>query len=204
MPPFYSRFDTLSLGMIAATQLNKLIGRIALYDDAIAYRELFLLYHERLVNFSSSITRSRPSAEEVVSDVFLKLWTVRTNLTRVENFHLYVYVMTKNFSINRLLREKRTSSFSLDETVVELRSFQLDPEQLMITSEMQKRIQQAIMELPAKCQLIFKLIREDGLKYKEVAELLNLSLKTVENQITIALRKIAHAIRFDLTRSTLN
>jgi RNA polymerase sigma-70 factor (family 1) len=190
--------------MIAATQLNKLIGRIALYDDAIAYRELFILYHDRLVNFSSSITRSRESAEEVVSDVFLKLWTGRIALTRVENFHLYVYVMTKNFSINRLLKEKRASSFSLDETVVEMKSFQMDPEQLMITSEMQKRINQAIQDLPAKCQLIFKLIREDGLRYKEVAELLNLSLKTVENQITIALRKIAHSIRFDLTRTTLN
>jgi RNA polymerase sigma factor (sigma-70 family) len=78
-----------------------------------------------------------------------------------------------------------------------------DPEQLLITAEMQKRIMAAIQQLPPKCQLIFKLIREDGLKYKEVAELLNLSLKTIENQMTIALKKISESIRFDLSK-TLN
>jgi RNA polymerase sigma-70 factor (ECF subfamily) len=73
----------------------------------------------------------------------------------------------------------------------------------MITAEMQKRIRSAIQTLPPKCRLIFKLIREDGLKYKEVAELLNLSLKTIENQMTIAIKKISEAIRFDFVR-TLN
>jgi RNA polymerase sigma-70 factor (ECF subfamily) len=73
----------------------------------------------------------------------------------------------------------------------------------MITAEMQRRVMAAIENLPPKCRLIFKLIREDGLKYKEVAELLNLSLKTVENQMTIALKKISESIRFDLTK-TLN
>ena len=66
---------------------------------------------------------------------------------------------------------------------------------------MQKRISAAVISLPPKCQLIFKLISEDGLKYKEVAELLNLSLKTVENQMTIALKKITESIRFDLVRA---
>ena len=190
--------------MIAASLLSKLINRIALYDDAIAYKELFLLYHAKLVAFSTTITRSRESAEEVVSDVFLKIWTNRSSLSRVENFHLYIYIITKHLSINCLLKSKKDQSFSLDETVVEVKSIYLDPEQMMMTAEMVKRINGAVKELPPKCQLIFKLVKEDGLKYREVAELLQLSVKTVENQMTIALKKIGKSVRFDIPRAALN
>lgn len=190
--------------MIAAPLLGKLIEKIALYDDAIAYKELFLLYHKRLVQFSMTITHSKESAEEVVSDVFLKLWTTRATLTRVENFHFYIYVITKNFSINRFLKEKREQSFSLDEVIVDSKSFYADPEQLLITSEMSKKIQKAVESLPPKCQLIFKLIKEDGLKYKEVAELLHLSVKTIENQMAISFKRIGESIRLDLSKTSLN
>lgn len=190
--------------MIAAALLKKLIHKIAVYDDAVAYKELFLLYHHRLVSFSSSITHSKESSEEIVSDVFLKLWLNRATLNKVENFHLYIYIVTKNLSINRLLKDRNKQSFSLDEAVVEFSSIYADPEQLLITVEMQKRIYQAIQALPPKCRLIFKLIKEDGLKYREVSELLQLSLKTVENQMTIALRKIGESIRFNFSPASLN
>jgi len=182
--------------MTAPSLLKKLIIKIAVYDDAIAYKELFLLYHQKLVSFSSSITQSKELSEEVVSDVFVKIWANRSSLTRIENFHLYVYVITKNLSINSLLKQKREKTFTLDDAVVEFKSLYHDPEQLLITREMHKRILVAIGDLPPKCQLIFKLIKEDGLKYREVAELLNLSLKTIENQMTIALKKIALSIQF--------
>jgi RNA polymerase sigma-70 factor (family 1) len=189
--------------MVNTALLRELISAIAIKGDSAAYKELFLLYHKRLVNFSSTITHSKESAEEVVSDVFMKLWTNRKALTAVENFHLYVYIITKNLSINRVLKDKKKESFSLDETTVSVKNVYTDPEQLLITAEMQKRIMATIQQLPPKCQLIFKLIREDDLKYKEVAELLNLSLKTIENQMTIALKKISESIRFDLSK-TLN
>src|SRR5688500_10907099 len=144
--------------MIAPSQINRLITRIALYDDAVAYKELFVLYHTKLIHFSSLITGSRESAEEVVSDVFLKIWSNRSTMTRVENFHLYIYIAAKNLSINYLQRQKKIKTFSLDDMVVEFRSIYLDPEQMMITSEMFRRIQNTIEQLPPRCQLIFKLI----------------------------------------------
>ena len=182
--------------MIASHQLKKLSNRIALYDDAIAYKELFLLYYSRLIHFASHITHSKESAEEVVSDVFIKIWNKRAALPRIENLHLYIYIITKNLSINCYLKQKREQSFSLDNVMVDFTSIYPDPEQMMITGEMYKRIYEAIRNLPPRCQLIFKLIKEDGLKNKEVAELLNLSTKTVENQMTIALRKIGQSIQF--------
>jgi RNA polymerase sigma-70 factor (family 1) len=190
--------------MIAPSLLKKLTTRIAVDDDTVAYKELFLLYHPRLINFAKSITGTKESAEEVVSDVFLKIWTNRAALTSVENFHLYIYIITKHLSINCFMKQKRERSFSLDETVVEFKSIYLDPEQLMITGEMLKRIRRAIRELPPRCQMVFKLVKEDGLKYREVAQLLDLSQKTIENQMTIALRKIAYSIRVDIRKPALN
>lgn len=182
--------------MIAASNLHKLVSKIALYDDALSYKELFILYHSRLINFSQLITHSREASEEVVSDVFMNIWKNRSQLIRVENFNLYIYIVTKNLSINRQLKNKREKTFCLEQVQVEHKSLCLDPEQMMITAEMFQKIRTAINLLPPKCQLIFKLVKEDGLKHREVAELLGLSQKTVENQMTIALRKIGESIRF--------
>jgi RNA polymerase sigma-70 factor (ECF subfamily) len=74
----------------------------------------------------------------------------------------------------------------------------------MITAEMFKRIRDAVNELPNKCRQIFKQVKEYGFKNREVAQLLNLSVKTVENQMTIALRKIGQSIRFNFSRTALN
>jgi RNA polymerase sigma-70 factor (family 1) len=182
-------------------QIDDLVSKFANDDDPHAYKELFESYYNRLFQFALSITHSRESAEEVVSDVFLKIWLKRKSLPEIENKHLYLYVAIKNQSINRLIKEKKNKVFSIDECVVEFQSIYFNPEQLMITAEMLKRIHHAINELPARCKLIFKLIKEDGLTYKDAAELLSVSPKTVENQMAIALKKIDHSIGFDLIRS---
>jgi RNA polymerase sigma-70 factor (ECF subfamily) len=187
--------------MIAACQIQDLVCRIAQNHDASAYKELFLVYYERLLNFSLSITRCKETSEEVVSDVFLKIWTARATLPGISNLHLYLYVSVKNHSINALGKQKRHYTFSLDDLTVELKSIYFDPEQLMLTSEMFKRIRAAVQQLPSRCRLVFKLVKEDGLKYREVAELLGLSVKTVETQMSIALRKLGKSIQFDLEGS---
>ena len=141
------------------------------------------------------------AAGEIVSDVFIRIWNKRQSLPGIENLHLYLYISTKNQAINYLTRQNREKTFSPDEVVVELRSIYYDPEQLLITAEMLRLLQHAISQLPPRCQLIFKLVKEDGLKYKEVAELIGVSIKTVENQMTIALRKIDQSIQFDEQKS---
>ncbi len=186
--------------MAAAGNQEALKGLIAL-DDGQAYKELFVLYYPRLLQFSYSFTHCKESAEEIVSDVFLKIWLRRKSIPEIENLHLYLYISTKNLSINRVLKQKREKTFSLDEVKVEFESIYFNPEQLYITSEMVKRIQFAIKQLPPKCQLIFKLVKEDGLKYKQVAELLNLSVKTIESQMAIAIRKLSVCLQFDMART---
>ncbi len=182
--------------MKASHLVNELVAQLVQHNDAVAYKQLFLFYHSPLIRFAFTFLRSKEAAEDVVSDVFLKIWTHRVALSNVQNFHLYLYVSTKNQCFNVLQAQKKAHFFSLDEVAVELRSLQYDPEQLLMTAELFKHIQTAIQNLPPRCRLIFKLVKEDGLKYKEVAELLHLSQKTIEAQMGIALQKIAAAISF--------
>jgi RNA polymerase sigma factor (sigma-70 family) len=114
---------------------------------------------------------------------------------------VYLYVATRNISFNYCDRQKRTATNSLDDVSVEFTSRYFDPEQLLITADMMSRLGKEIDKLPPKCKMIFKLIKEDNLRYREVAEILNISVKTVENQLTIALRKIGHAVRFDIGKT---
>lgn len=181
---------------MSAILLKELVARVALNNDEAAYKKMFVHFHPRLLSFSFAITHCRESSEEVVSDVFLNIWKARSTLLRIDNFQLYLYVCTKNISLNYLARQKREKLFSLDDVKTELRSLYFDPEQLMMTAEMFQRIATAVQSLPPRCQLIFKLVKEDNLRYREVAELLHLSVKTVEAQMSIALKRLAAATTF--------
>ena len=97
---------------------------------------------------------------------------------------------------------KRQVILSAEDWLVQMNTIYFDPEQLMITEEMVRQIRKAVNDLPPRCRLIFKLIKEDGLKYKETAELLQLSVKTVEAQMAIALRRIAKCMHFDTQNTT--
>jgi RNA polymerase sigma-70 factor (family 1) len=186
--------------MITANKIQYLQSRIVCFDDQSAYKELFTGLYSYLYYFAISFVKTKQSAEEIVSDVFIKLWEKRKELEKVINLKVYLYVATRNISLNYLDKQKHFVTQSIDGTE-EIQSLYFDPEQLMITAEMLNRIHRAIDNLPPKCRVIFKLVKEDRLKYKEVAEILHISVKTVENQLAIALHKIGTAVSFDISRS---
>jgi len=168
--------------------------------DEIALKELYISFSSKLFQLAFAIVRSKEMAEEVVEDVFIKVWKKRVQMGKVENFTFYLYVMTKNTSRDYLRKYGNIKKINLDD--VALPFYRVDtPEDLMITAEVITQINKAINELPTKCRLIFKLVKEDGLKYREVAELLHLSKKTVENQVGIALKKIHGVVNICLPRS---
>jgi RNA polymerase sigma-70 factor (family 1) len=186
--------------MIAAAKINYLQEQIARYDDKFAYKELFVSFYNPLLRFALTLV-SKEQAEEIVSDVFIHVWEKRKRIDSISNLKVYLYKAVKNTALNYIAKQNRNSTTDIDEAGVELQSIYFDPEQLLITAEMISRIRNAIEQLPPKCKLIFKLVKEDELKYREVAEILSISLKTVENQITIALRKIGNTINFDIKRA---
>lgn len=163
-------------------------------DDEYALQELFNFYSSRLFHLAYAITHSRELAEEIVEDVFIQVWSKRIKISTLDNVTWYLYVTTKNISCNYLRKYKKVKHVDLDN--LSTLHFKVDssPEDLMVSKETLQRINNTINELPARCRIIFKLVKEDGLKYREAAILLNLSEKTVENQMGIALKKIHAAI----------
>lgn len=178
--------------------IKRLLSLIALNNDQVAYKELFILLHGRLKQFAYSILKSSEEAEELVSDVFVRIWEKRDQLTAIESPLLYFYTTAKNLALNRLNKQKRIQNQSPEEWLVQLNSIYFDPEQLMMTEEMVRQIRQAVNNLPPRCRLIFKLIKEDGLKYREVAELMQLSIKTIEAQMAIALRRLGKCMQLEI------
>ena len=160
-----------------------------------AFRQVYHYFYKRLLQFALVLTKNKEAAEELVEDVFIKFWKNRKNVANIQNLKIYLYTATKNTCLN-FLSSKANESITkpFDAINIEL-SDSICPEQLLIYQETFTRIKKAIETLPPKCKIIFKLIREDGLKYKEVAEILNLSPHTVDAQMTIAIRRIATIVR---------
>jgi len=181
-------------------QLTKtLFDRVCRENCIQSYNELFLSCSSRLIHLSAGIVASFPLAEEVVSDVFLALWHKRNQLTHVHNPLVYLYVSTKNLSLNMLKQQRRNQHHYLEAIDPEMFAVAPEAESDMISAEVHQKIEAAIRSLPARCQLIFRLVKHDHLSYRDVAELLEISPKTVDAQLTLAVKKISQAIRFDLS-----
>ncbi len=165
--------------------------------------ELYGLFSKRLLHFARVITRSNETAEEVVEDVFVKLWSNRAKIREIDNLTVYLYVAVKNRSLNAVSQKaKELVKAPFEDLDIEIGDLATDPYNQLVTAELLKKMQQAVECLPPRCKMIFKLVREDGLKHKEVAEILNLSLYTVEVQMAIAIKKICTALHIDRNRKS--
>lgn len=163
--------------------------------------ELYKLFHKRLQHFARAITRSDMIAEEVVDDVFVKLWNRREKINEIDNLTVYLYIAVKNQSLNALSRKaEQLVTESFDYLDIEIEEAIGDPAALMITEEIMRRMQKSVDDLPPRCKMIFKLVREDGLKYKEVAQILNISVNTIDVQMAIAVKRICTALQLEKPR----
>ena len=176
------------------TTLNKVQASVTGVNDQHAFEAIYRQYFIRLFRFCYAIVHEKGPAEEIVNDVFLSIWKKRDGLPAIDNFEVYLYISAKNHCLNHLRRRNTRPSIDINDLSDEALRFQPDPESLLIGAETLKKVVAAIDRLPPKCRLIFKLIKEDGLKYKDVARLLDLSIKTVEAQLAIAVRRIAQSI----------
>lgn len=188
------------LAMPSTDQLREIQRRIAVYDDEKAYKELFFIFYRALIQFAFSFVKSKQMSEEIVSDVFINIWKGRKHLEEIENIKTYLYISTKNISLKYLLKQHKQVAIAIDTLNIELESSDIHPDQLMITADMANKIAQAVDQLPPRCKLVYKFIKEDGLRYKEVAAILNISVKTIDNQLAIALKKIGTAINVNLKK----
>lgn len=163
--------------------------------DRKAFKKLFDLYAERLTHFAYSIIRNREDAILIMDEVFVKLWKRREAITQIENLTTYLYTAVKNTALNTLSHNAKEAIVqSFDNIDIQLDNNQT-PDSLLVSSEILNKIHNAVESLPPKCKVIFKLVREDGLKYREVAEILNISENTVDAQMVVAVKKISERVK---------
>ncbi|PZR22653.1 MAG: RNA polymerase sigma-70 factor [Citrobacter freundii] len=159
-----------------------------------AFAGLFRLLYPRLLSFAMQYVHVKETAEEITNDVFVKLWNRKEYLDQVNNISTYLFVSVKNLSLNYL------KQYSHIHVVVENTEGDTnlvnheDPEQQLEWKEMSFQLSQAIDNLPDQCRAVFKLIKEDGFRYKEVAEILGISPRTVETQLFRAMKKLQSLI----------
>jgi RNA polymerase sigma-70 factor (family 1) len=164
--------------------------------DQHAFRQVYLYFYKRLYQFALAIVKVRESSEEIVEDVFVRIWQQRAGLPAIQNLRVYLYTATKNTSLNYLSKKARESiTEPFDHIHVGMNGSTITPEQILLTAEMYRKVREAVDSLPPRCKMIFKLVREDGLRYKEIADILNISVNTIDVQMAIAVKKIATALR---------
>jgi RNA polymerase sigma-70 factor (family 1) len=175
--------------------MQLLLNRIQYNSDENAFKQFYSLWFFKLYQFAYSYTRSRESAEELVNDVFLGIWQKKDTLDSINNIQLYLYVAVKNASLNFLRRHHLPVPISVNDLSADHFHITADPESALINRELQEQIVAAIEQLPGRCKLIFKLVKQDGLSYKEVAAILGISVKTVDSQLCLALKKLANLLQ---------
>lgn len=160
-----------------------------------AFEKIYNHYHKKLISFSRNYTEFKELAEEIVEDVFVKLWYNRENVTQIKNLKVYLYTSVKHQSLNALSQEaRRVVTELLEVTEYDVQSEDNSPHDLLVTSELMQSVQSAIESLPPRCKLIFQLVREDQLRYKEVSEILNISVNTIDAQMAIAVKRLCSAL----------
>ncbi len=155
-----------------------------------AFRMILNAYQDKVIRFISLFVSSRPECEELASDVFISLWENKERLTDINDLNNYIFIVAKNKALNHLRKGKAE--------LIDLDSFQVDafhntdttPESIYISQEEVERLNAAINELPQKTKMAFYLVREDKLKYKDAAEILGVSIKTIEKQVAAAVAKL--------------
>jgi RNA polymerase sigma-70 factor (ECF subfamily) len=153
-------------------------------SNRIQFEKLYKRFQPSLTNYAFYLTRSSEDAIEIVNDVFLSVWSKQNRLTLDHSLKTYLYTAVKNRSINYIKKNKLETVF--DDQLDTLSDFEAD--ESLLQKEQQIIIEQIMNNLPPKCKQVFSMSRVDQLSNKEIASLLDISIKTVEAQITKALK----------------
>lgn len=176
-------------------RLKDLACNMATYNNEKSYKELFYLLFTPLFRLSLSMLKNRQQAEEITNDVLFRLWQNRTQLLEIENIKVYALTIARNLSLNCLRGNSRVRVISLDYIYAEENEKILAPDQILINNQRHEGLQFSINALPTRCKIVFKLIKEEGLSYKEVAEVLNISPKTVDAHLVTAMKKLSEYLK---------
>ncbi|MEM7108739.1 MAG: RNA polymerase sigma-70 factor [Bacteroidota bacterium] len=152
-----------------------------------AFEALYTRFYHVLINYSFRYMQSKQQADDVVSEVFYKIWKKRSGIHVTSSLRSYLFTAVRNMCLDYLRSESKIEHCQ-DDMLIEYEGSSDTPHQCAVGEELKIRIENAIEALPKDRRKVFRMSRDQGLKYKEIAETLGISIKTVETQMGRALK----------------
>lgn len=163
--------------------------------DQKTFQSIVYKYSNPLLTFSVGFVRKYEIAEEIVSDAFVTLWDQRHKINEIRDLKSYLYILVRNASISYLRKLNGHKEIHIDD-IQEYYALPVSgPETEDFTEEILTQLNKAIEELPPKCKMVFTLAKIQGMKYKEIAEILDISVKTINNHVANALVHISQSLK---------
>lgn len=162
--------------------------------DKRAYQILFDKYYVRLVSYINTYTKNQDSSKDIVQESFIKLWNNRATIEADASVVSFLHKIAYNIFVDKYRKQKRNQSL-LDALSYEAINESIESEEEVAKTKKIEMVKRSIDELPPRCQEIFKMSKYEGLKYVEIAEALNLSIKTVEAQMGKAFSYIRQKVK---------
>ncbi|MEO7211329.1 RNA polymerase sigma-70 factor [Mucilaginibacter sp.] len=179
----------------------ELWSRVCNQDDEKAFEQLFYALNRPLIKFCVLYVRQNEVAEDIVSELFVKCWQNRQKLCGINNPATYLYIAVKNQSLNYIKKYSNIHMVQIEDTDEFALVNTYNPQKELEKKELVFKLDKAISALPQQCRIIFRLIKEDGMKYKEVGEVLDISPRTVQTQLFRALKKLSMVLDPDQRRT---
>lgn len=174
----------------AKPDLVVLWNKVCLESDIKSFEQLYRFLYSRLIKFSIYYVVDKQVAEDLVAEIFVKCWENRTSSTHVLNPESYFFIAVKNQSLKYLKKNSAVTFIDLVDENDNISVSTHTPEYILETKELHQQLDHAIAGLAPQAATVFRLIKESGMKYKEVAELLNISPRTVQTQLFRAIAKL--------------
>lgn len=162
--------------------------------DHSSYETLFNLYYVKFVNFADAILRDMSAAKDIVQEAFIRIWINRTKLNEHQSLENYIYVIVKRLILNHLRDTKPSVSLESEKAQIVQSNAWGWEDLIVVANETRSRIQDAVAKMPPQRRAVFVMSREKGMTHKEIAESLQISVKTVERHITMALAELRENI----------
>lgn len=163
--------------------------------DEEAFASLFLAYKDKLFSFAIVLTGSSVKAEDLVQDVFLKIWQNRAAIAEIDNINAFIFRMAQNQAIDELRRfSKETLAHSSD--FINEEAVSPNPAEHLLNKEIREKIKEAVNQLPPQQKRIYILHNEEGYKYEEIASQLDLSVSTIRNHMSQAMGNIRKLLSY--------
>lgn len=175
------------------SEVRKLLRQMKEQDSQTAFRDFYNMTYERLFRIAYYYVKHEEWSQEIVLDVFMKLWMQRNTLLDVRNVEDYCFILVKNASLNYLEKESRHITVSSD-SLPESKEQSDSPEESLISEELFALYVKALDRLPERCREIFIRVREEKQSYAQVAQELSISSKTVDAQLQKAVTRLKEMI----------